>query len=259
MTSHTLINLLKQKHADDVFVSELKSGASTTGRHFRLDGWAMQKSWVKPRVIGYEVKVSRSDFKGDDKWQQYLDVCNELYFVTPHGLVQPFEVPGDVGLIQMYKNGGGLRTIKKAMYRKVTIPEAVYRYILFSRAKITPPVVNCEPRDKAYWQSWLEGKLSDQEFGRRVKEKLAYEKQRIVEDTQSENCRLQDEIAKLKDVEEFLKENNLTLGWNYKRTLETRVKNAQDAIPPEFIGALQRLRTSTDELLSLYKQANRNT
>jgi hypothetical protein len=71
--------LLAKKHESDIFVEECKTGPAGSRS---LDGWAMEKSWANPRIIGYEVKVSRSDFLRDTKWHEYLDTCNEFYFVT---------------------------------------------------------------------------------------------------------------------------------------------------------------------------------
>jgi len=31
-------------------------------------------------MVGYEIKVSKSDFFNDIKWQEYLPMCNELFF-----------------------------------------------------------------------------------------------------------------------------------------------------------------------------------
>lgn len=46
-----------------------------------FDGLAITKSYTKPCIIGYEIKVSRSDFLGDNKWHLYLQYCNEFFFV----------------------------------------------------------------------------------------------------------------------------------------------------------------------------------
>lgn len=53
-----------------------------------FDGLAITKSYTKPNIIGYEIKVSRSDFLQDNKWHLYLQYCNEFFFVVPKGLVK---------------------------------------------------------------------------------------------------------------------------------------------------------------------------
>ena len=54
-----------------------------------------------PRITGYEVKVSRSDFLSDvrsGKWEKYLAWCHRLYFVFPMGFsVASGEIPKGVG------------------------------------------------------------------------------------------------------------------------------------------------------------------
>lgn len=54
----------------------------------KFDGLAITKSYTKPNIIGYEIKVSRNDFLQDNKWHLYLQYCNEFYFVVPKGLVK---------------------------------------------------------------------------------------------------------------------------------------------------------------------------
>lgn len=38
----------------------------------KFDGLAITKSYTKPNIIGYEIKVSRNDFLQDNKWHLYL-------------------------------------------------------------------------------------------------------------------------------------------------------------------------------------------
>ena len=52
-----------------------------------------------------------------DKWRGYLPYCNQFYFVTPPGLVDPGEVGSDAGLIVCSKNATRLYTKRKAPTR----------------------------------------------------------------------------------------------------------------------------------------------
>jgi hypothetical protein len=65
MNSYEIITLLKQKHYDDIFIPECKDGPTQLGSHLRMDAWVMKKSWANSCFIGYEEKVSRSDFLQD--------------------------------------------------------------------------------------------------------------------------------------------------------------------------------------------------
>ena len=99
----------------------------------KFDGLAITKSYTNPNIIGYEIKVSRNDFKQDNKWHLYLRYCNEFYFVVPTGLVKKEELPNEVGLIYYNPDTRKLRTVKKAFYREIEKPVGVYEYVIFSR------------------------------------------------------------------------------------------------------------------------------
>lgn len=74
LTSAAVVELLRAKHSGDVFVEECKNGPTHSagrGGMVRMDAWAMPRSWAHPAVSGYEVKISRSDFLGDDKWPRW--------------------------------------------------------------------------------------------------------------------------------------------------------------------------------------------
>ena len=88
LTSQDILRALEQKHWKDVFVSECKNGRSYGG-HLRMDAWVMTPSWANQCSIVYEIKVSRSDFLNDKKYQHYFPYCNEFYFVCPPKLIQP--------------------------------------------------------------------------------------------------------------------------------------------------------------------------
>jgi hypothetical protein len=56
------------------------------------------KTWL---ITGFEIKVSRADFLGDKKWQNYLPYCNRFYFATTPGVVEPKELPDEIGLLEL--------------------------------------------------------------------------------------------------------------------------------------------------------------
>jgi hypothetical protein len=63
-------------------------------------------------VHGYEIKVNRSDWTGDAKWQQYSQFCSTLSVVCPAGLIEPAEVPKPFGLLHV--SGHSIRTVQRA-------------------------------------------------------------------------------------------------------------------------------------------------
>lgn len=133
-----IVDALAEKHRADVFVAECKTGSSWgPGTCRRLDAWAMRKSWSPWRTIGYEVKVSRSDFEQDQKWPEYLDVCHEFNFVCPAKLINAADLPRGIGLIWMSRSGRLHTKVKPA----ARTPDAeklaqLMSYVLMSRARI---------------------------------------------------------------------------------------------------------------------------
>lgn len=203
MKAEDIISLLGIKHKKDVFVSECKDGPSCSG-YLKLDAWAMKKSWAHPLVIGYEIKVSRNDFLGDEKWRGYLDYCNEFYFVCPADVIKPEELPDDTGLLYVASTGTRLYTKKKAKYRDVQIPDCIYRYILMARARITPSRFYaidgvCK---REFWRNWLRQKQQDLDLGHRVSKRLRELIDEKIEAVQRENKRL---TEKMKEYDELKK------------------------------------------------------
>ena len=76
VNAHDLYRLLADRHAEDVFVGECKTGSTWMQQVRIMDAWAMKRSWANPRIWAYEIKVSRSDFMQDEKWTDYLPYCN---------------------------------------------------------------------------------------------------------------------------------------------------------------------------------------
>ncbi|PLS29988.1 hypothetical protein Uis1B_2170 [Bifidobacterium margollesii] len=65
----------------------------------RLDGVALEWSYQVMWVHGYEIKVSRSDWLRDAKYERYRPYVDTLTVVCPKGLIARDEVPGDIGLM----------------------------------------------------------------------------------------------------------------------------------------------------------------
>lgn len=131
VTEQSILDILARKHTRDIFVSHCKTGP-WSGNAI-LDAWVMPKSWTRP-IVGYEVKISRSDFRRDQKWINYLPYCNLFFFVTPWGLIEPWEVPEEAGLIWTTKTGQGIRYQKTAPSRWWHgIPQSVFMYVLMWR------------------------------------------------------------------------------------------------------------------------------
>jgi hypothetical protein len=146
------------------------------------------------------VKVSRSDFLRDEKWQDYLPLCNQLFFVTPWKLVDPSEIPGEVGLIWTSRNLTKCYVKKKAAHRKVEMPINLLIYILMSRVNITASDTHSPAVDKvAHIRNWLRHKEELRELGHQV----AYKLKDKVSAVERKNATLEKRIASLEHVERF--------------------------------------------------------
>lgn len=168
MSAREIEALLAKRHKEDVFVPQCKSGPTHTanGSLLVLDAWALKKSWTNPRSDGYEIKVSRSDFVKDEKWESYLEFCTHFWFVCPWGLIDKAELPAGVGLVYVSKNAKVLRTVRKAARHEggEVLHPALAQYVLQSRIKVRPAWEG-RRQDAEYWRAWLAERRSQKELG----------------------------------------------------------------------------------------------
>lgn len=162
----------------------------------------MGKSWSKPKVTVYEIKVSRNDFLQDDKWRGYLPFGNEFYFVSPSNVIDKAELPDEAGLMVTSKNGTRLYTKKKAPFRDVTIPESVWRYLLMWRTRIDVDVL--EESRLQYWQKFVENRQYTSELGLQVSKGLREIIKTEIAQVRHENNALKLENTGLQAVKNFL-------------------------------------------------------
>lgn len=132
VTAGQILSKLKAMHTQkpdpralpDAFYGEVKTGRTQPG-YLRLDAIAIKQSWKRPCIIGYEIKVKRSDFLRDKKWQNYQKYCHEFWFVCPPGIVKVEDLDGagcgDVGLLYYSAEHDTLFTKRRAMYRKIDL------------------------------------------------------------------------------------------------------------------------------------------
>jgi len=211
----SLSQLLRDRHSGDLLLFEVKDGPTHSRKHFRIDALAIKRTWSPPTVIGYEIKSSRSDFLGDKKWPEYLKMCNELYFVTPHQLVKPEEVPADCGLIEASKLNATLRMKKRAPVREGAIDHDTLMYILICRVYNAPfatypeIVAEIKKSDRAErCATYMESFKKRKKFGYDLSELLSKESMNLL----TENENLHKKIEQLEEVQKFCDENNIGMG-----------------------------------------------
>lgn len=226
ITAKTILSALASRHTHDLFIPECKDGPSCRGM-VRLDAWAMKKSWADPTVFGYEIKMTSADFAKDQKWHQYLPLCNQLFFVCPYGLLQPEEMPGEVGLLWLTKTGSRLYQKRKAAHRKVDVPESLFRYILMWRASVKDEHKD-DVSDQAYWENWLRNKVWKKELGTMVSKRI----REYVWDVERENKRLKEMMGAYEEVRAILKRLGIDSDDTWViRSVETRAQELKRLIP----------------------------
>lgn len=185
-----------------------------------MDAWALLKTWSPLTAIGYEIKVDRSDFLRDRKWEGYLPVCHELYFACPAKLIAPDELPQDVG--PLWLTGSRLVTKRKAVRRTPDHKALVglMAYVLMSRTRVVANMWEANAADGgvAYWRAWLSQKGEDQRVGREVSRQI----RRKLDEAISAQRRAENERDRLEEVRDALKRLGLDerlSSWDVERRL----------------------------------------
>jgi hypothetical protein len=114
-----------------------------------LDALAINCFWSKGFVtVGYEVKVSRSDFLGElkrpKKTAASARMCSAFYFAVPNGLVKPEEVPAPYGLVNVYESGH-VRIAKRSTLDR---PAPTWGVLAFLLRRIVDEETSFEMADK---------------------------------------------------------------------------------------------------------------
>src|SRR3990167_5609663 len=97
----------------------------------RPDIYTLDKSYIQPKPIAYEIKVSVSDYRSDvtkGKWQSYLDYACGVYFCVPQGLITKADLPTGCGL--MVRGEVGWKSLKAPTLAKVNLSFKVMQKLL---------------------------------------------------------------------------------------------------------------------------------
>ncbi|MNW41813.1 hypothetical protein D3C74_189670 [compost metagenome] len=245
---------LANRHTDDFFLTEVKTGKTWNNNELlKFDALAMKRSWANPCLIGYEVKVSRGDFLGDQKWPGYMAYCNKFSFVCPKGLIQKDELPEEVGLIWYYPDTGALRSVRPAKHRLVEIPSDIYQYMLMSRIESDKHPFFSSWREMM--QAYVTDKSDRARLGREVSSKLVDEIRELrnkVKDVDWEKERLQRDSELLQEVRSVLADYGIRLGsWgNWQDSLRSRLSTG---VNPQVINVVTKIMSEAEQLQKLIK------
>lgn len=123
-TAKQIADALKRRHS----APEWNFQSEVQLENRRIDGVAVGM-WGKNRqlLIGYEIKVSRSDFLHEmshpEKSEAAFMACNEFYLVCPKEVLKSTEeAPEGWGVLHVQKNCR-LRVVKKAIRQEACDPE----------------------------------------------------------------------------------------------------------------------------------------
>ncbi len=111
--------------------------ATETAISLRLIPDAIALKYKNKKVTIVECKISRSDFKGDNKFVFYKCLSDYAYLCVPKGLIKLEEVPKYWGLLE-YEDGEFVQT-KRASLGGYEIPKNAPSYIktdVFKRLKL---------------------------------------------------------------------------------------------------------------------------
>lgn len=208
VTAKQIQSLLALKYErDHVYLAECKDGPTLGTSHGRLDGWAMRRSWSKMAYLGFEIKVSRSDFLQDDKWPRYLGLCNQFYFVCAPGVIKPEECPEAAGLLVSTRNATKLYTKKKAPRREIEPPVELMQYALMRAQSFDRHWRATETREDrlSYWRKLLEQRKDAQGIGHAVSRTLRRRYEQDVKNVRRELASMQRRVERAEEFEEALK------------------------------------------------------
>lgn len=246
--SHEITYALSNRNCDELFLTEVKTGPSTMSETLRFDALSIKKSWTKPCITGYEVKVSRSDFLHDDKFIHYKNYCHRLYMVCPKDLIAPSELPEDIGLIYYNPEKKTLHTKRIAHLRDIEISFSLLYYILVSRiSNDIHPFFN---ETKDYIEAYLLDKADRNKLAYKFKSKLIENVVRAETETENLKRELEKSIEKSNERDELVKilrDKGLLTSWDY-RNIETLRENLGRKYPKELCDAIKDIDSAMEKL-----------
>lgn len=234
-----ILQVLQRRHQADLWITEVKDGPSTMVRTSRMDGLAIKRSWTHPRFVGYEVKVSRSDFLRDNKWDFYLPLTHQFSFACPWDLIQPDELPSVVGLYWVNPEDGKLKQVRKPVLRPMQeLPTWLLYYVVISR--LEPDRHPFFPSTREYITAFVEDKAERWALGSRFKTRLTQEVARLEKENEDLRARLHQEENQFARLERALKAVNLPAdGWNLQTELMRLRESARVGMDRDALLSLQ--------------------
>lgn len=237
MTANHLTELLRARHVKDIFVPECKMGA---GGSRTLDGWALLPTWSPLTAIGYEIKVSRSDWLQDQKFEEYRSACHLFFVVALRGVVQIGELPPGVGLLEPIGQGTGCRLVMRAKATRGTPDDArlvrLMAHVLMWRKDQRDYGAQTREQRAAFWKSWVAEREDFHVVGRSVRGRMRQILDEAIQAKQTAESR----ARRLEDVDAVLTELGIRPGWDRWSTRRSVENSAETGGGPDARGARPR-------------------
>lgn len=249
MTEGQITALLAARHSEDIFVPQCKDGPThSRSNHFKLDVWAMRRSWANWSTIGYEIKVARQDWIRDTKHNEYAKLVHEFYLVSPPGVIMPDELADGIGLLWCSKTATRLYTKRKAAYRDIEPPVDLLLYVLMFRA-----LIDRFPKydQRSGWEHYFTQKHDDRLFGANLRGRIAQRFRERVESVNLENERLRARIEKFHALAAEIERRGIPI-YGDASSIADRI---QEILPSGFRRALESLKSSIEKILRETEQA----
>lgn len=248
MTAVQLVNLLKSRHSDGVFVPECKMGSAGSRS---LDGWALLPTWSPLTSIGYEVKVTRSDWLRDQKFEDYRACCHLFIVVAPKGIVHDGELPAGVGLLEPIGQGTGQRLVMRVKPVRQE-PDAAKMNRLMAHAlmwKRAQGDVRFMERERrmAHWREVIEQQRECYQLARQVRGHL----RKALDDAAQRVAAAEHKATSLQAAAEVLAELGIKPGydrWATRRNVQAALgdEQTQNAVR-DALSALNRVQAHIDQ------------
>ena len=135
MTADDIVRQVAKMHEKDLVMPECVNGSRFNGTYTsKIDLWVLQGTVHNHCMYGYEVKVSKPDFRMFTKWGDYMSMCNKLYFVTLEGVIEDGDLPSGVG--HYLATEDGLTLVKQAEHREIAFPEGIFLSLAVNRMDV---------------------------------------------------------------------------------------------------------------------------
>ena len=250
---------LSKRHDKDLFLTEVKNGPTVFGNELRIiDALAIKRSWANPLITGYEIKVSRNDFLGDEKWHDYLQYCHRFSFVCPTGMIELSELPDQVGLVYYNQEKGSLYTKRKPVHQQIEVSKELLYYIVISRINDDRHPFFTNQREKL--EAWVEDKDERNKLGYHVSRKItdAFRTlERRTETAENKAYNYEQDHKEVQRVKQALRAAGYSDSvWGDSRWVQNVEQAIQTSVPPAFLQAVKQIKAGVEQLEDALKEDN---